>query len=65
MVLFRIVLLAGLTGGSLITPATYPVAKLLVYFNAVDILAKVLFKDSLKEIKKGALGLCSGNTSHG
>lgn len=52
-------LLAGITGSSLSTPAIYPFAKLLVCFNVVDFLAKVLFKEGLKEVNEGALVLCA------
>lgn len=61
---FRSVLRAGITGSSLSTPQIHPFAKLLVCFNVVDIWAKVLFKEGLKESDEGTLGLCAGNTSH-
>lgn len=60
---FRSVVLAGITGSILSTSATEAFAKSLVCFNVIDIMAKALFQEDLREISEGALGLCSGNIS--
>lgn len=52
--------LAGITGSSLSAPAIYPFTTLLVCFNVVDIWAKVLFKEGLKEKSEGSLGCVQG-----
>lgn len=44
-------------------PSMYPFVKFMFCFN-VDILAKVIFKEGLKENGEGALQLYAGNISH-